>query len=228
MTENYPPYQFEAEGKLQGIWVDVLVEVLKRMDAKQSRDDIKLIPWARGYQTVIKNSSTCLFNMIRTKERENLFKWAGPVTSGIHVLIALKNSNIHVESFEDLNQYKIGVVKDDFGESILFSHGIKKKNLLFSFGENAAKEIILELNKEIVDLWFIEHISARWILKKYMFNTNDYKTVYKMAPVDGYFAFNKTTPVNLIAAFQKQLDAVMKAPVYQKIFDIYLSEKLSQ
>ncbi len=228
MTENYPPYQFEVEGKLKGIWVDVLVEVFKRMDAKQSRDNIKLVPWARGYRATKQSPNTCLFNMIRTKERESLFKWAGPVTSGVHVLIALKNSNIHVESFEDLEQYKIGLVKDDFGESLLQNHDINNKKLLFSFGEHTAQEIIFELNNGIVDLWFIENISARWTLKKYGFNPKDYKAVYKMQTVDGYFAFNKTTSDNLISVFQKQLDAVIMAPVYQKILDNYLSGEMSQ
>ena len=35
MTENYPPYNMEFEGELQGVSIDILEEMLKQMNSKK-------------------------------------------------------------------------------------------------------------------------------------------------------------------------------------------------
>ncbi len=79
MTEQYPPYNLEEDNKLQGIAVDTLALMLQRAGSKQTREDIEMLPWARGYKRVLSEPNTCLFSTTRTEERENLFKWVGPI-----------------------------------------------------------------------------------------------------------------------------------------------------
>ncbi len=226
VTENYPPYNYGENGELKGIWIDVLVEVLKNMNAWQTRDDIKLLPWARGYRAALSKANTCIFGTVRTKERETLFKWAGPVTQGSYSLIALKNKDIHIDRIEDAARYKIGVVKDDFAVTLLGENGIPEKQFLYFFGENAAHEIVKELNRGNVDLWFIEHTSARWMLKQHKFNARDYKVVFRIPSYDGYFAFNKKTPNHLVEKFQASLENIMGSFVFQDIVNHYLSDDI--
>ena len=58
ITENYPPYNFEDDGKLQGISVDLLVLIFKKLKAQKTIDDIHLKPWARGYSALLKKKNT--------------------------------------------------------------------------------------------------------------------------------------------------------------------------
>ncbi len=226
MTENYPPYNFMEDGKLQGICVEVLLEIFKRTGARQTVNDIELLPWARGYRNLQHQKNSCLFGMARTPKRENLFKWAGPITDGRAVLIALNSSDLSIKTFDDVNKYRVGVVKDDMGEQCLIKAGIKKANLDYSYGENAAKEIIVKLNSKIVDMWLFDEISARWMLKKYGFDSKLYKTVYVVSKVQVYYAFHKDVSDKLINRFQAVLDDLIKEGVYQKIVSRYLSEGL--
>ncbi len=53
MTEQYPPFNFKKDGKLQGISVDMIVLMLEKIDAKLTRKNIRLLPWARGYSDVL-------------------------------------------------------------------------------------------------------------------------------------------------------------------------------
>ncbi len=179
ITENYPPYNFEENGSLKGIWVDVLVAVLDRMGAAQGRGDIKLMPWARGYQMVQNIPNTCLFVMSRTLEREFLFKWAGPVTQENNVLISLKEKKLSIDDIDDLAGFRIGVVKNDISELLLLKSGIPKSQLVHSFGEHPVRDILMKLNNKRIDLWGINQSGARWLLKNYGFDSGDYKTVFK-------------------------------------------------
>jgi polar amino acid transport system substrate-binding protein len=61
--------------------------------AKKSRADIKIWPWARGYETALKEKNTVLFSTTRTEARENLFKWVGPIMPSRIVLVAKKTEH---------------------------------------------------------------------------------------------------------------------------------------
>ena len=88
MTEQYPPYNYQEDGKLQGISVDLLEEIWAKMGANLNRSVIKLLPWTEGYQRTLNESNTVLFTTGRIPERELLFKWAGPAASGEYALLA--------------------------------------------------------------------------------------------------------------------------------------------
>ena len=50
MTEEYPPFNYvDKDGKLQGITVDILIEVFKKVGVQLTRDDLKVLPWAHCY-----------------------------------------------------------------------------------------------------------------------------------------------------------------------------------
>jgi len=45
MTEEYPPFNYvDKDGKLQGITVDILIEVFKKVGVQLTREDLKVLP----------------------------------------------------------------------------------------------------------------------------------------------------------------------------------------
>ena len=88
ITEQYPPYNYQEDGRLQGISVDLLEKVWERLSVNLNRSAIQLLPWTEGYQRTLKENNTVLFTTFRIPEREQLFKWVGPIASGRDVLLA--------------------------------------------------------------------------------------------------------------------------------------------
>jgi len=225
MTEQFPPYNFEEDGKLQGFAVDTMVLMLERMNSKLTRDDIHLLPWANAYNKTLKKKNTVLFAMARSKARENLFKWVGPISFSKGVLIARKDKHIKINSIDDVKKYKIGVIRDDYGEQLLVQKEVEKSGL-----ERVAKAIILirMLNAGRIDMWSYGENTAKWLIKKNGFNPEDYETVYVLEERESYYAFHKDTPDSLIQKFQETLDDLKKQPVdggkseYEKIVDDYV------
>ena len=112
ITEQYPPYNFQIDGKLQGISIDLLEKVWERMGVGLNRSVVELLPWTVGYQRTLNEKNTVLFKTARLPEREQLFKWAGPIGPITNVLLAKKDKNISITTSEDLKRYRIGGLKD--------------------------------------------------------------------------------------------------------------------
>ena len=99
MSEEYPPYNMLENNKPIGVSIDLLEAIFKKIDSKLTKKDIQFLPWARSYNIIQTKKNTMLFSMARTKQREKLFKWVGPIGSSVIALIARKDKNIKINLF---------------------------------------------------------------------------------------------------------------------------------
>lgn len=221
ITENYPPYNFEDNGKLQGISIDLLLLMLNKLNAKQTLADIQLKPWARGYNDLFVVANTCLFSTVRTEEREKLFQWVGPISATSISLIARKDRRIKITSEQDIFNYKIGVVRDDVGEQLLLKAGTDSANLDPIGGVNVIVQSIKKLDRGRFDLLAYDDEAAFRTIKKQGFGVNNYEIVYTLKKGELYYACNKSVSGLLIKNMQKALDELKTEGIYQQILDNY-------
>jgi len=219
LTEHYPPLNYEEGGELKGIAVEVLGEMLKRVDTKKTVRDIKLWPWARAYSSVLNEKNMVLFSMARTEAREKLFKWVGPIMPSHVVVLAKKSREIDVDSLQVLNQYKIGVVRDDIGEQLLLQRGIKKERIHQTISGISAARM---LRGDRIDVWAYEKMIAFWNIKIIKDNPKNYETVYSLKRAQYFYALNKDTDDRVIRLLQDALDKVKSDGMFEKIVNNYL------
>lgn len=219
MTEQYPPYNFEEDEKAQGIAVDTLLLMLQRAGSKQTREDIELLPWARGYKRAQLEPNTCLFSTARSEERENLFKWIGPISPHKVTLIAKKERNIRIGSAKDIQQYKIGTIRDDVVEQYLLRIGINLDDMERVSGTS---QNIKKLNRDRIDLWAYGEDVAAWELKAHGFDPSDYESVYVLEQTDLYFSCHKDISDSVIRVLQSALDTLKADSEYKRVRDGYL------
>lgn len=207
MTEDWHPYQFEKDGKLRGISVDLLVLILEKIGSTQGREDINLYPWARGYDMVLNQENTILFSTTRTPEREQLFKWVGPIFKNSTFLIARKSRNLKIDSAIELNQYRIGTIIDDASELFMTRHGVPLSNL-----QRNTKSIY---NVRKLAAGRIDFIVSGWIAfekdaRRLGLDPDLYEKVYEVDTSYVYYAFNRKTPDWIIQKFQNALNELNK------------------
>jgi ABC-type amino acid transport substrate-binding protein len=205
ITEQYPPYNYQEDGKLQGMSVDLLEKIWERMGVNLNRSVIKHLPWTEGYEKTLKENNTVLFTTFRLPEREQLFKWVGPVASGSDVLLAKIDKNISIDEKEDLRKIKIGAIEDDCAVQRLLNNGVKKEDLIL---ETTSTPIIEMLMNGTIDAWAYNNLAGIWLIQQSGQNTSDYKVAYVLAQSDGYYAFNKETPDSIVRFFQQALDYI--------------------
>ncbi len=219
-TEEYPPYNFSENGKATGIFTDVYDYLLKETGSKLTVDNIKVIPWSRGYNLCQKEVNVSLFSMTFTEERKPLFKWVGPVVPARVVLFAKKSSGLKISGVEDISKYKTGVINEDIGEQLLVSLGVPKEKL---DGVTKAESNIKKLASGRIDMMAYGEDVGKWILKGAGENVDDYEVVYTLKEADMYIAFNKETPDETITVLQQALDKLKAdAPAFKAILDKYL------
>ncbi|MCX6642189.1 MAG: cache domain-containing protein [Candidatus Bathyarchaeota archaeon] len=205
ITEQFPPYNYQEDGKLQGISVDLLEKMWALTGVNLSRSSIKLLPWKEGYETTLKENNTVLFSTGRIPEREQLFKWVGPAVSGKYALLAKNDKNITIATPDDLKRYKIGTIENDMAVQMLLNSGLKKEDLII---ETASKPIIEMLENGTIDAWAYSDITGIWQIQDAGGNASDYKVAYVLGLADAYYAFNKETPDSIVQSFQQALDYI--------------------
>ncbi len=208
ITEDYAPFNFQKEGKIQGTSVDLLLKMFKLADTNRGLKDIEVMNWARGYKLAQDTKNTVLFSTTRTKERENLFKWVGPISPTRITIIGKKNSGIKIASDEDINKYRVGAVRDDIGELLLLSKGIDPKNI---YRTNSSKTTAKMLVAGRIDLWAYESSVAFFNLQQHGENLDDYKVIKSLEESFLYFAIQKDTSDLFVRELQRALDKIRAA-----------------
>lgn len=225
ITEQFPPYNFQEDGNLQGISIDLLEEIWDEIGINLNRSVIKLLPWKEGYQKTLDETNTVLFSTARLQQREQLFKWAGPIGPIRNVLLAKKDKNLDISSAEDLRKYKIGAINEDSALQMLVDKGVKKEDLVL---ESASSQLIEMLQNGSIDAWAYGDTAGIWLIKKSGAKASDYKAAYVLGQIDYYYAFNKETPDYIVQSFQQALDHIKRnrdssgVSDYEKILTKYI------
>ncbi|MFZ9002199.1 MAG: substrate-binding periplasmic protein [Bacteriovoracaceae bacterium] len=216
-SEVYPPYNFlDKDGTPDGIAVELLSATLVHLGSKKTKKDIKIVPWARGYRKAQKKGKlNSIFSTTRTKDRENLFKWIGPISKTTISIIGY--DTFEELKKEDLIKYKYAVIRDDIGENLLKKLGIPEKNLIrVASIEQMLKLIRDKKGKKKADFMAYEQSVATYEAKKLGFDVDEYPAVYTLKEGELWYAINKSVEDKDIVTYQKALNAVKKKPSVRK------------
>lgn len=214
MTEDYPPYNYMKDGKLTGLATEVVQEIAKRIGHPT---DIELLPWARGYGLIQQKDGLILYSMTRTEERENLFKWVGPVASNKWVFFAKKGSGITLASLEDAKKIgKIGTYKDDAAELFLKGQGFSNIDSVLDDMQNVPKLMAGRIN-----LWIVGELQGIYKAKEKGVN-DQLEKVFDVKDTQLFIAFSKNSADADIASWQKALDDMKADGTYDAIVKKYM------
>lgn len=225
MTEPWAPYQFEKAGEAHGISVDILLLILKESGSPQTRKDIHFYPWKRGYQTTLQQPNTLLFLTTRTQEREKLFKWVGPLFENTTCLIARKDKKLKVENETELNNYTFGVVRDDVGEQLLLSKGVKAENI--NRNTNNFNNVRM-LNAGRLDFVAQSLSGFHNDALRLDINPDNFECSFVLNKDDVSYAFYRDTPDQVIDTLQKAFDTLKQQGKIKELFDRYQHQLIAR
>jgi len=209
--DDYRPLNYLVEEKLQGPSVDIVKLLFNEINEKEN---IIYLPWKRGYETAQKKENFAVASTTRTKEREKLFKWVGPLAAKKFIIYALKDSHIKINTLEDLLKYSIGVERSTISEQMLLSRGITNLSKV-----NYPKQNLGMLLLKRIDLWSISSSTFHETLKNEKVFSNQFESVYVLKQAKLYIAFNKNTPNEIIKKWQDAYDVLIKNGKIKEIFE---------
>ncbi len=222
-TEQYPPYNYYENGTLKGVSIDLLGKITEKIGLKATDSQIHLASWTEGYQAAQTQNNTVLFSTVRLPEREDLFKWAGPICSYQYALFAGWDKAISINSASDLKSYRIGVITDDAAIEQLVAAGVERSKLV---NETDASVLIQKLAHGDIDLWCYPQEVGGFLTEQVTGNYYAFKVVYRLDNIELYYAFSRDTPDSTVYAFQQTLDALKeeKDSTGFSIYDMILGQ----
>ncbi|WP_171022039.1 transporter substrate-binding domain-containing protein [Cohaesibacter sp. CAU 1516] len=218
MTEDYPPFNFSKDNRLQGVSTEIMAEMLKRVDSKLGVADIRLLPWTRAYKLVQSEEDQALFSTTRTPSREYLFKWVGPFVPTVVGVIAKKERHLKIQSLSDLVTLRIGAVRDDIGHLLLQEINMPRSRIepVLLNGQNYKKLIANRL-----DAIAYETSVSMYQLAEMGQKPSDYEVIYELQRSALYLALSIKTPDAIVRTLQDQLDAMKKDGTHAAILKKY-------
>ncbi|WP_137886344.1 ABC transporter substrate-binding protein [Pseudomonas sp. 2FE] len=219
LTENFPPYNMSINGKnfaqednIDGIAVDIVKEMFKRAGIKYSLT--LRFPWDRIYKLALEKPGYGVFVTARLPEREQAFKWVGPIGPDDWIMLAKSDSKIALSSLEDVKQYKVGAYKGDAIAEYLVQQKLEPLTALRD-QENAKK-----LESGQIDLWATGDPAGRYLAKQE--GVVGLKTVLRFNKAELYLALNKEVPDEVVQKLQGALDKMRGEGFVDEILSSYL------
>jgi polar amino acid transport system substrate-binding protein len=224
LTENYPPFNYEFEGEIYGVSTDILQGLFVEININSADISLEINEWETVYQQTLNQPNTMLFSVVRIPERENLFKWVGPIAPQKDVIISLSSQQINISDAADLATHTIGVIAGYSNIDQLIDLGVPQAKLIIV---NGLDDLYSGLVNGSYDCIAYSEISHGLVITSMGYNQADFEFVYTIQVSQLYFAFHLSTSDELISFIQNTLDDFKMnktedgSSVYEKILNKY-------
>ncbi len=217
-TENWPPYNYTHNDRIVGMSTELVEAIFTRAGLEYT---IEVYPWARALLLTETTANAALYTTSRTKQREQRFKWVGPLFPRQLALFKLsQNRHIVVNRLGDLKRYRIGVLRGGSVQEYLQSKGFDKTNL------HDVAEVEQNLNKlyhDRIDLIVGNETTLAFRMKSTPYSFADLEQVYTLIDQDDYFiALNRHVDDRIVQRLQTSLDALVEQGLRTAIQKKYL------
>lgn len=219
LTENFPPFNmamndknFARDDAIDGISADIVREMFRR--AQINYVLTLRFPWDRIYRLTLNKPGYGLFSTTRTAEREEQFKWVGPLGQTKWVLMKAADSKVEAASLEEAGKLRIGAYKNDAVSQYLESQNVPVTNALRD------QENVKKLARGQIDLWATTDPVGRYLAKQE--GVSGLRTVLTFKEAEVYLAMNRDTPDEVIQRLQQALDQMRAEGYVDDITNSYL------
>jgi polar amino acid transport system substrate-binding protein len=202
-TEEYRPLSYFDDGKLTGMAVEVVEQLIQRTGASAS---IQVVPWTRGYHQVQREANTGLFSIVRTARRESLFQWVGPIALGHTSFYARRGARLNVRSLKDVERFStVAVPKQWYSYEYLSDKGLK--NL---YAVPTPQHMTKMFKHGRIELLVASSLALDDMLAEQGMSARDVELQFTLMGTNSYIAFSKNTDPALVQRWQQALDQLTR------------------
>ncbi|MFZ6689884.1 substrate-binding periplasmic protein [Undibacterium sp. SXout11W] len=218
-TEDWPPVNFKNGNAVDGMAVDLVRALQARIGGHQ---EIRLVPWARGYKAVLEEPNVMLFSVGRTPEREKLMRLLGPIAISDTVLYTRKGQAERLRSLRDgIYSLPVGAYR-----SSIFVDVAKKKGFQHIEQANSPQ---IEANMLLAgrfDMLVESSVAINQILKGIGRNSSEIEKLTVLDSLELYLAFSLNTSPEIFNAWENALRAAKKDGSFQKIYQKWFPDEM--
>ncbi len=219
LAEEFWPYSFATEEgqSPQGILVEFAVELV---DAAGMEHELELLPWPRVMKRVREQENQLVITLIRTREREGLVHWIGPVAEVNHALYGVAAEDPGPTTLEELRPLVVATVVDDVASVYLENNGFS--NLVRTRDHLKGLEM---LTRGRVDLYPGNTSLIDYQCAQLPAGCGNIRLVLPLAELEQelYFALSPATDESVAAQLREHFDALVLAGRLEAIRQSFLA-----
>ncbi len=217
LTCECPPLSYENNHRVEGPGADLVRHIQKKLN---THEQISIFPWARAYRTTEEVANTVLFSTAKTPQREDLFKWVGPMAEKKYYFFARMGSKIEINSIEDAKKYTVGVHLESNNHRFLLAQGFETLQPVVLEEQN-----LMKLYYGRIDLWYVDSATPMSLTALH-FMKGAVEKKYFVQNIKLYYAFNKATPDRVVNNWQQALDNIRQQGTMLEVFKKHNLENL--
>lgn len=215
-TEHFPPYNFQHEGEMAGVSLEIIREV---MDSTGFEYQIMFNPWIRTMTEARRDPNGLIFSIARRESRETQFVWVSKLVPATQSVFALsERDDIVLETISDISKYSVTTEIDDSREILLKEQGIDIDQFIRLSGPNARFIQYELLKKGRAELWPIPDAVAFYIVKQL---GEPSSSIAKKFELDGdgdyYLAANLKFPEDKLTVIKDLLESYKQTEQYRDL-----------
>lgn len=218
VTENYPPFEFEENGQIIGITVDIAREAFTRMGISVT---ITIYPFARGIEMTRSGEAQAMVGIYKSQARQ---EWAYYPNEAVFLdkqcFFGLPGKTIDYDgSIASLQPYRIGVIRD-YSEGDAFDEAVASGVLKVEPVDSGRENYEKVLNGRI-DAFIDGQYTTLYNLKASGLQNQVVELgVFRESAL--YVAFSqKSSSQEMADKWDQALDAMKKDGSYQQIIRKY-------
>lgn len=210
---EWAPYSWKhpGSGKVAGIASDIVDELMRRAGVHAGAIDT--VPWARGLALTAATPDTCQIMVGRTAEREQKFKWIGPIGHSRWMFFGLRDSNIRLRQLHDARPYLVGTIIDDLSIPILKGNHIRVA-LVAADHLNPPK-----LLRRRIDLWASAELPATYLMREQ--GVDKVEPLLTFATIPMFVACNNSMRDDEVARLNGIVHAMIADKSIERIYHAY-------
>ena len=214
----WPPYQYEENGQITGIAIDIVQEAAQRLGYTL---EIQTLPWKRALRNAEIGDADGVLSALFTQERaQYLYYTSEPLFEVRTVMFTLKESPLtQLSSLEDLKGQRIGMVSGySYGEEFDNFPGLQK----YACKDDAV--LVQNLSKSRIDV-AVAHEFVFKFASRQLGLQDRFKEVYTLSQYPSYLTFSKTLGEKgqqLVKDFDQVLREMKNSGRIEAIINSYL------
>lgn len=209
VTEPYPGYSLEKDGRIVGAAADQVHAILTRARIEYR---MEIMPWARAYSLATHEKNICIFTTNHTPDRHALFQWIEPLGAGRVMLVRKAGSQVAPKTVEEAKAFTVGVQRGDYAADYLQKQGFTQLDYASDFGLTLKK-----LVSGRIDLAMTSEAAFRAEVDK----GQPLEEVLSMPAAIYALACSLDVPTKTVSALQMELETLVTAGEQDAIYEKY-------
>ncbi|ULO07269.1 EAL domain-containing protein [Paenibacillus sp. 19GGS1-52] len=211
---DYPPYKYIQNGYLTGFDVDLTSMIFEKQDYMLHYSTGK---WGDVQKRLIQGDIDTTGLMAVTDERKQQVLFSKPVLR-TYISVYARHSKVFKSevSLSTLGNYKIGVGKDQYTESVLRSKAGIKQYIEYATVPDALKA----LDNGEIDLLFENQDVVDYLIVDKGLTGNIVRELSDLYPRDFAYGLNKSSP-ELVSYINARLERLQRSGAFEELYQQY-------